>query len=345
MAEILMAYTGGTICSFEEGGCRNLDTSRAKRLIESLFFEHKSEYCKEDVIFKDSGFKERTLSENMTRCKLWRMAEHIKSFDLSKFRGIIILHGTDTLAYTASFLSFVLSDTKIPIMLVSGHKPPNEEGTNANVNFATAVKLIVDGIAPNIYVPYRNTDGRMWLHTGATLRQCQNFSDDFENADVNKKFSVSNGGFFEKCRDFSVRRKKWDLKLVSDRKVLKISPYTGLDYENISLDNVGAVIHGTYHSGTVCVERNDSSGEYGSESVLWLAEKCRERKIPLFIAPSKLSKEQYSSVFDAVENGGIVPLHMTTEAAYGKAVLGIGAGLSEAELEGFMRTEINNEFV
>ena len=67
--------------------------------------------------------------------------------------------------------------------------------------------------------------------------------------------------------------------------------------------------------------------------------------IPVFIAPSKLSNEQYSSVFDAVRTGGVIPLYMTRESAYCKAVLGSLNGLSGDELVEFMIGEINNEFI
>jgi L-asparaginase len=281
----------------------------------------------------------------MTMDRLCYIAEHIRSFDLSKYQGIIILHGTDSLAYTASFLSFVFADVKVPVILVSGHKPPNEEGTNANENFGVAVKLITSGIAPNVYAVYQNTDGKMWVHLGATLMQCPNFSDDFENASVNKKMLVGSEDLLEKCKFYSERRTKTGFKFENDKKVLNIMPYTGLCYENISLENVCAVVHGTYHSGTVCVGRNDDEKLYGNDSVLWFADKCRQKNIPVFIAPSKLSKKQYSSVFDAVENGGLIPLYMTRESAYCKASLGEMNGLSGDKLMEFMMCEINNEFI
>lgn len=346
MAEILTVYTGGTICSFETDGCRNLDVSRAKRLIENNFFKNKSGFgIEEEVVFKDSKLEKQTLSENMTMNRLCYIAEHIKSFDLSKYQGVIILHGTDTLAYSASFLSLFFADVKVPVMLVSGHKPPNEDGTNANENFGTAVRLITEGIAPNVYAVYQNTDGKMWIHLGATIMQCPNFSDDFENASVNKKMLADSDDLFEKCRWYSDRRTKTEFKLADGKKVLNIMPYTGLDYENINLENAGAAVHGTYHSGTVCVRYSEDEKAYGSNSILWFVNKCGEKNIPVFIAPSKLSKEQYSSVFEAVENGGIIPLYMTRESAYSKAVLGIMNGFSGEKLVEFMMGEINNEFI
>ena len=346
MTKILIVYTGGTICSFETDGCRNLDVYRAKRLIENKFFENKNKFGIEDeVVFEDSKLEKQTLSENMTIEKLCYIARHIKAFDLSEYQGVIVLHGTDTLAYTASFLSFALADIEIPLMLVSGHKPPNDEGTNANENFALAVRLIAEGISPNVYAVYKNTDGKMWLHLGVTIMQCPSFSDDFENASGNKKFLAESEGMFEKCRWYSNRRIKADLKTGNSKKVLNIMPYTGLDYKNISLDNVGAIVHGTYHSGTVCAERDESDEVYGSNSILWLNDQCRKENIPVFIAPSKLSKEQYSSVYDVVENGGVIPLSMTLESAYTKAVLGVMNGLFGEELVKFMVGEINNEFI
>ena len=183
MKKILTVYTGGTIGCAPVDGQRELNTELAKRYIALRFSQSDSQYAGiSSQLFEDSCLEDQTLSENMTLNKLQGIIEHLRQFDLSQYAGVMIMHGTDTLAYTAALLSMLLCDTPVPVMLVSGAKPPMVEGTNANANFRTGAELICSGIAPNVYVPYMNADGVMRLHLGSRLLQSANFSEDFISA-------------------------------------------------------------------------------------------------------------------------------------------------------------------
>ena len=354
--QILTVYTGGTIGSAPDGTQRKLAPALAKRAIAANFAQSSSPYADlSSSLFCDSEFpnEQQTLSENMTIDKLNKIIFHIKSFDFKKFAGIIVLHGTDTLAYTAALFSMLFCDTQIPIMLVSGDRPPMDEKSNANANFRAAVELIMEGIAPNVYIPYRNKDEIIRLYLASSIMQSANFTDDFFSASSEQLFVVEaegeNDALMQKSTALSKKRNPPATQVLqrftrlSDAALL-LFPFPGLDYARISLDNIKAVLHGTYHSGTVCVERNQPEENYSSRSVLYLADACKKRGIPLFLAPSKLGKEQYSSVYDVAYNGSAIALNMTLEAAYGKLLMGASLGLAGEELVDFMQQEINNEF-
>ncbi len=334
MKKILLVYTGGTIgSSFDkEKNCRVLSKEISKMTLLSEYKKYNSQ-----DIFEDSCLAEydRTLSENMTCEKLNKIIKNIKQSDMSKYCGIIVLHGSDTLAYTAALFSFVFSDSKIPIMLVCGKKPPEDKATNAHINFKTAVDLILSGIAPNVYVPYENSDGNIWLHLGTSIMQCRNYSDDFYGAFNDKSFCLNiedKDIILKQCEVLSENRKFLPLKNELSDGVLLILPYMGINYSCYNLENVKAIIHGSYHSGTVCVERNNETEAYSNHSLLWLARECEKRKIPIFVAPSKMDEEQYSSMADLTKNTSIKLLDMTTESAYAKVLLGISNGYAGNEL-------------
>ncbi len=348
MKKILMVFTGGTIGSAPDNAsdCLSLDSKASKSALIANFKAGNSKYALyADELFEDSNFpeNERTHSENMTLSKLSEIIEHIKSKKLENYSGIIVLHGTDTLAYTSSLFSFAFSNISVPMMLVSGNKPLMDIRSNANANFSAAVGLILDGISPNVYVPYRNSDGEVYIHLGNALKQCDNFSDDFFGATESKSLKITDKELFSKCKAFSTRRKT--ISCLSNmtalwENVLLVYPYTGLDYSHLSLKGVGAVIHGTYHSGTVC------SIEEGNKcSLLYLANEAEQIKIPLFVAPAKLDREQYATLFELSEKSSAILLHMTTEAAYTKLILGISCGLCGNELVEYMQYEINNEII
>ncbi|KAG5894532.1 hypothetical protein JTB14_026820 [Gonioctena quinquepunctata] len=76
-------------------------------------------------------------------CKDWiRMAQDIKKY-YDKFDGFVILHGTDTLAYTSSALSFMLDGLKKPVVLTGSQISIFEPHSDAVDNFSKS--LIVSG--------------------------------------------------------------------------------------------------------------------------------------------------------------------------------------------------------
>lgn len=321
MKKILLIRTGGTIGTAFDGEKRALNQNSKAALLEN-FENSNSKYAKINLFF-DSGFPEEnhTLSENMTVKKLETIARHINSFDLSEYSGVILLHGTDTLAFSASLFSFLFPNPECPILLVSGNRPPSDPKSNANANFQFAVESILDGMECGVFVPYLNSDGSMKLHRGARLMQCPNFSDDFRSI----------CGSDSRC----IQAPRYQNQTLSDS-VLLIAPYTGLSYDRFSLDGVSAVVHGTYHSGTVCAQGN---APFGIQCFL---SRCRRKRIPVFIAPSVFSHDQYESMF-SLDQSAVTFLNMTTEGAYAKAIAALSMGLKDHNLIEYMKQNVAGE--
>ncbi|WP_297488736.1 asparaginase [Thermococcus sp.] len=72
---------------------------------------------------------------------------------LGEYDGIVITHGTDTLAYTSSALSFMLRNVPVPVVLTGSMLPITEPGSDAPRNVKTALTFAVKGL-PGIYVAF-----------------------------------------------------------------------------------------------------------------------------------------------------------------------------------------------
>ncbi len=339
MKKILLIYTGGTICTFSDGEKRFLNSSLAKTVLIEKFAQSSSSFAPiTEQLFKDSLFPKEyhTLSENMTIEKLDRIAKHLASFSLEDYKGVMILHGTDTLHFSAGLFSFLFSAPPVPILFISGNRPPMDKNSNANENFRYGAEILAEEkLSPGVYVPYKNSDGKMFLHRGSTLLGCQNFSEDFYNA---KKENVFSENTFPKMITENPPSPYQGNTLLSDR-VLLIAPYPGLNYERISLDNIKAVVHGSFHSGTACIKPE------GKNSILNFAERCERKKIPLYLSPSILNPDQYETVFTLCEKTKVTPLNMPTHSAYAKAVVGISCGFENEKLDLFMKNELSYEMI
>lgn len=343
--KILVLHTGGTIGSVynPEKEHREVDVKNAKRLLFEYFGKSTSKYAERSAdLFEDIPLGFETLSENMTLEKLGKIISKLTSEKLDSYKGVIVLHGTDTLAFTAALFSYIFYDISVPVMLVSAKSPVPHPESNATANFTAAVELIMEGIAPNVYVPYRNDDGITYIHLGATLMQCRNYSNDFYNASANKVFAADDVYIFTDCKILSDKRscKRVEFPLrFSAKRIKVIQPYVGIDYSEINTDGISAILHGSFHSGTLCV------GGYNSSSALTLGIECMQKGIPVFIACCANGSDKYSSTSDAVEMGGMIPLDMTLESAYMKLTLAVSMGYAGEELVAFMKSEINNEFI
>lgn len=339
--KILVILTGGTICSVENEDGKRFSDAKNVRIIEH-FKSGKSPY--HDLVDFDASMPLDILSENMTIAGWNKLLDEFRTkVDWNSYKGIITLHGTDTLAFTSAMLSIALAGVKIPVCMVSSQLPLKDEKTNGHANFRAAVELIMNGIAPNTYAVYRNSDGQIYVHYGAHLLQCRNYSDDFFSADAMRVETPENA-------KLTGRRADMDEMLIGNFTELKpcvanITPFVGINYAAYDLEGIRAVVHGTYHSETVCVERKNGTGDYSEHSILHLIDRCAAQNIPVFLAPCSPTAFRYESTGDALKSGAFHIEGMTAEMAYVKTLIGCAMGCTGAALAAFVNHSINGECV
>ena len=87
------------------------------------------------------------LDSSQIKPRHWlKMAKHVKQAELSgKFQAIVILHGTDTLAYSASALAFLLPDLSLPVVVTGAQRPLAVTRSDARNNILGAVESALEG--------------------------------------------------------------------------------------------------------------------------------------------------------------------------------------------------------
>ena len=274
MSRILVLPTGGTICTAVQSGIRSI-AGDAGLVILSRFSGTHPDAGAAFTVADDLGI----LSENLT-VDNWNTIRRLLA-KADGFDGVIVLHGTDTLAYTAAMLA-VLHPCSVPVMLCSANRPPADPLSNADANFAACVSCITAGIAPGVYAASQNADGTMYLHQGARLQSCRDAWGNFYSDTMQPLTQALHipAGALPEIRG---------LRNALAADVLCIMPHPGLDYSRIPLTGIRAVLHGVYHSGTVCT---DAPAPY---SIRMLAEQCRSKGVSLWIAPAAAQGEIYES--------------------------------------------------
>lgn len=129
---LILLATGGTIASVAgENGLRPAIT--AKELLARINVPADVEITGRDVFALDSS---------NIQPEEWRVLAQAVRQALQEADGVLITHGTDTLAYTAAALSFLLLGESKPVVLTGSQLPIGHPLSDASVNFLEAVSVL-----------------------------------------------------------------------------------------------------------------------------------------------------------------------------------------------------------
>ncbi|MCH5162231.1 MAG: asparaginase [Clostridiales bacterium] len=175
-------------------------------------------------------------------------SERMKLKDLNTFRrimqdalathpdGIIVTHGTDTLAFSSAYLAYAFCDTRIPIVICSSDLPLTERDSNG-FDILHSAKVFLQNRKAGVFAVYKNPGYAPQVHHGARLLPAH-LHEHFYHSLGDWSFNdtgLMHGMDFDLCGG----------------KVLLINPYIGLDYSVFNIDGYAAIVQSGYHSGTV----------------------------------------------------------------------------------------------
>ncbi|MFG6685007.1 asparaginase [Mariniflexile sp. HNIBRBA6329] len=132
---ILLIYTGGTIGmikDFKTGALRAFDF---KNLLDKI-----PELQLVDCNIETVSFEEPIDSSNMSP-EYWVQIAEIIEANYNNFDGFVVLHGSDTMSYTASALSFMLENLVKPVVFTGSQLPIGDLRTDAKENLITSIQM------------------------------------------------------------------------------------------------------------------------------------------------------------------------------------------------------------
>ncbi|KJD35176.1 1-alkyl-2-acetylglycerophosphocholine esterase [Tamlana sedimentorum] len=132
---ILLIYTGGTI-----GMSRDFKTGALKAFDFKNLLEKIPELQLLDCNIDTVSFKEPIDSSNMNP-ECWVQIAEIIEVNYNAFDGFVILHGSDTMSYTASALSFMLENLAKPVIFTGSQLPIGDLRTDAKENLITSIQI------------------------------------------------------------------------------------------------------------------------------------------------------------------------------------------------------------
>ena len=134
-ARILLIYTGGTI-----GMRKDFETGALKAFNFSKLLQRIPELKQLDCEIETISFENPIDSSNMNPEEWAKMATIIED-NYHSFDGFVVLHGSDTMSYSASALSFMLENLSKPVIFTGSQLPIGDLRTDAKENLITAIQI------------------------------------------------------------------------------------------------------------------------------------------------------------------------------------------------------------
>ncbi|MDR1949044.1 MAG: asparaginase [Spirochaetaceae bacterium] len=148
MKRIILLATGGTIASAKQGRDGPLAPAfSAGELLSFIPQVHSlCEASAKDIMYMDSS---------NIQPEEWQIIARETFAALEEYDGVLITHGTDTLAYTASMLSFMLRGLDKPVIVTGAQLPVNDLMSDARRNLESGFAAALLGV-PGVYVLFDN---------------------------------------------------------------------------------------------------------------------------------------------------------------------------------------------
>ena len=336
-ASILLIYTGGTI-----GMTENPETG----VLESFNFQHLAENVPE---LKKLGHHVETIQieppidSSAMGPDSWMKIVRIISDNYSKFDGFVVLHGTDTMSYTASALSFMLENLSKPVILTGSQLPIGMLRTDGKENLITAIEIAAakeNGIpiVPEVCVFFENE-----LMRGN--RTCKANADNFNAFRSYNYPSLAKAGIHIKYDQSQIyrpiSRKPLKPHYLLDRNIAILKLFPGISPQVVesilNIPGIKGVVMETFGSGNAPMD----------EWFLSMLKDAVDRGIVIVnvtqCRAGSVEMHRYETGHKLLEIGVVSGYDSTTESAVTKLMFLFGHGLTPDEVKEHMNCSLIGE--
>ena len=241
--------------------------------------------------------------------------------------GVVLVHGTDTMAFTASMLGFLLADLGKPVVLTGSQRPLAYVRSDARSNLVDAVTLATKGVA-EVGICF----GDHWYRGVATDKLSVHRYEAFDTPNLPPLAELGlhvhihpHAGHFE-------RRVPQGMGGSFESALAVYAPFPGMPWA-LPAEGIRGVVLEAYGAGNLPMGRSDLRALFGH---------CRQREIPILITSQcpwgGVDLETYELGAQAAEAGAIAGGLHTRWAALAKLGLVLGSGGGVPEVQEAFRT-------
>ena len=335
LPNIVLISTGGTIASnadYRTGAVRPvLSASELAEIVPGM----------KEIANINAKALLSIFSENMNVEHWQELAKAAADEINSGADAVMILHGTDTMGYTAAALSFMLGDVPKPVVLVGAQRSPDRPSSDAPSNILAALRFCVKGGTAGVFVVMHDAlgDDSFAVHAGTRVRKMHTSRRDaFKSINTAPIAFLDDKGsikFTRKGR--SITSEKAVARTEMSRSAVLLQYYPGMDpslFEGIIMKSRGIVISGSGlgHVSEGMVPLIKKACDNGS--VVVITSQCLNGRTNLKV---------YNTGRDILSAGAITVLDMLPETAYVKLMWALANSKDAEEAKRLMTTPLAEE--
>lgn len=322
--KLLLLSTGGTIASVvsSSGLVPKESGEQLIKLLGKLPFE----VDVKDILQLDSS----NIQPEEWKFIAEKIYQYRKDYD-----GIVVSHGTDTMAYTASMLSFMLQEIEIPVVLTGSQVPINVVLSDAPDNLRLALSAAAK-CQPGIYLAF---DRKVMLGCRTVKVRTTNFNA-FESVNIPPIARITSDGMVF-THQVMQKAKKCQLNTKIDPHVSLVKLFPGFDPQLLfamAESGCHGIIIEAYGMGGMNYIRRNMVGAVG---------KLIRKGIPVIASSQCLYERSDLTKYEvgrlALLEGAISAHDMTSESAITKLMWALGQGMNVHEVTKFFNTNVVGE--
>lgn len=291
----------------------------------------------------DTDSLDKPIDSSNIKPEHWlRLASRI-SHDYHNYDGFVILHGSDTMAYTASALSFIFNNLAKPVVMTGSQLPIGVARSDARENLLTTIEIAMarrsDGLAmvPEVCIYFEND-----LYRGNRTHKIS--TEDFEAFESMNYPRLADAGVNIKFNDTFIQKPSKDplevARIISNEVgILTVFPGQTEDYVKSVLNNgkMKAVILRSFGSGNAPMDT-------------WFLDALREAMVKGIhiinisqCVGGGIALGKYEASKDMLDMGVISGSDMTFEAGLTKAMYLLGQELTAKDFKKLYETNLRGE--
>ncbi|AGX43760.1 asparaginase [Clostridium saccharobutylicum] len=327
MKNILLLSTGGTIASAptENGLAPAIHSDNILSLLDSVLYNYK--VTTKDILSLDSS---------NIQPEEWKVIAKSIYENCNKYDGIVITHGTDTMAYTASILSFMLPNIQIPVVITGSQLPLLNPLTDGIENLRCAFAMAASE-TPGIFLAFNR---KVILGSRAVKVRTTGF-DAFESVNSPYAATIDSSGLHINHQVIKKVTGKCKLedKLCKDIFLIKLTPGLNPEIFDMLLNmNYKGIVIEAFGAGGLHFIRRD---------LISKLEKIVQKGITVVVCSQCLYERSDFSIYEtgklALEKGVLQGYDMTTEATVTKLMWALGKTNDVEEIKKIFQTSFVGE--